>query len=831
MKASFPFKVAAGYVFLVLVVCLASRLVYTSMNSLMLISREEDRLAERRSVADSLVHDFMDVSNNGQSIILGLVDDVREFDRSLGQAARHADMLKGMTDSLGQKERIDSLKALLALKRENTLMIRRAMELERDSRGAYFETRLTDLQEGRDSLVVYHPVVEERPQEPAMETVYEVVKSRKGFFARLGDAFRRQRADTVTVRRDTTAAAAVRDTVVHEIDIADSVAGVLAGIQAEEARMRRMGLDRLAVRERDLQALSVDLANRIGLLLEDIRKVEQESFNAAVESDGDQRRGIMRKVLFLAAGALLLAAVLLLLVWRDSRRARRYREGLEAAKAETERIMEQRERLLLTITHDIKAPAASIAGFTELATLHGVGPKASSYLASIRNSSTHLLRLVGQLLDYHRLVDGKVEVQQSSFSARKLVLGCVGELLPQAGSKEIGLVADVDGCGDTMLRGDALRISQVLENLVGNAVKYTQRGGVTVKAWVRGGKLCLTVEDTGQGMTKEECERAFEAFTRLPGSQGVEGVGLGLSITRDLVELLGGRISLESEKGRGTSFHVVLPVEVTDVEDLEGPGLEAGPRVEALSCGSMRVMVLDDDALQLRLLSEMLGMLTAGKWEVVTCQDAGGCLEALSGGGFGLLITDIEMPAMGGREIISRVDRDGMAVIGMTAHGRDIEASLLASGFDACLFKPFTIAELSDTLSRVVPGVAGNPAPPPAAPASGDAFGRYAPLAAFAGDDDGAAREILSCFLADLEGNAESFRRALDTGDRHLAAQAAHRAMPSLSMVGARCVGALGLLSEANVPNVSDGDFAACVRGVIDELGEMALELGGLLGP
>ncbi len=816
-RSNIPLKVAVGYVFLVLVVALALWLLYGNMKSLMLIDDEEQQLMERRCVADSLINGFMDVDNKGHSIMFGLSRDMVEFDLSLDKTMDIADRLRGMTEEPEQKSRIDTLNILLLQKRKNTVLMMTAMAA--DNSGKYYENRLSDFQEGKDSMMIYTHTADTTKNN---ETVYEVVKTKKGFFPRLGDAFRRQHADTVVMSRNSNLEI---DSITHNIDVADSVADVLSDIKQVEEKLRKEGLDRITARQKSLQMVSVNLASRIERLLYDIRKGEQDAFRTAINGDIAQRRDTMKKVMLLSVVSLVLSVILIVYVWRDSRRERHYRENLENAKAETERIMAQRERLLLTITHDIKAPAASISGFAELMEEQTVDKQLVSYLSSIRSSALHLLHLIGELLDYHSLEDGKIQVQSVSFSARQLVNGCVDEMLPHAKSKGITLSCDTEGCGELMLRGDELRITQILENLVSNALKYTAEGSVSVIAFVRDGKLCMTVADTGQGMTKEESERIFEAFTRLQGAQGIEGVGLGLSITKELVSLLDGSINLTTEKGKGTEFRVVIPVEITEVKEIPaGQKSQDDKDVNILlSSECQDILVIDDDPLQLKLLTEMLHRLTNGKWKVTTTQQVSEGLQLLDNHKFTVLITDIEMPAMSGKDLIGSFDHEGIVVIGMTAHERDIESSLLASGFNACLFKPFTIRELADVLSGVTGAVITTTDKETSKEAE-----RFSALTAFAAGDEEAEREILSCFKHDLEQNVISLRDAIKTNDRKEISRIAHKALPSLSMVNTNVAETLKLLSPKEIGNVTDDNLNKYVAEVVKEMENLINELASV---
>ena len=216
--------------------------------------------------------------------------------------------------------------------------------------------------------------------------------------------------------------------------------------------------------------------------------------------------------------------------------------------------------------------SASIAGFIDLLSEYVDRPKAVGYLQSISGSANYLLQLVSALLDYHKLESGKAERHEVSFQPTALVSECVAQMQPLAMAKQLRLVTDINVAEDMFCRSDAFRIKQIVNNLVSNAIKYTDEGEVRVGITVLNGWMTLSVSDTGCGMTPEELQSVFNAFTRLPGAQGKEGVGLGLTITREIVTLLGGRINVASTKGKGTTFRVCLPVKVVANQGIHSGG-------------------------------------------------------------------------------------------------------------------------------------------------------------------------------------------------------------------------------------------------------------------
>lgn len=770
-------KIITGYAILAIVLVFAAQMVYDSTRSLTDLNNASERLMERRNIVDSLVYSMLDAANAERSVMMGDTRQWQRFSTSLAESQRKAMQLKQLVSDSVKAMRMDTLANLLAAKRDNAMMV---LNILADASGdAVYARKVHDLQSGRDSVVI-HP--NEITNASNRETVYNIVSTRRGFFRRLSDAFRRQRSDTIATtmqsgRTDSTAMA-------QGINIADSVAEALADIHHEIKRADTRRQDAIDNRTRSLKLVSIQLAWRTGQMLEDIQSDEHNAMQRAINADMAARRATMMKIAMLALLAIGAAIVLIVYTLRDIRRQRRDHERIVEAKNETERIMQQRQRLLLTITHDIKAPVASISGFIALLREWVSQPKPVAYLDSIRSSAEHLLQLVGALLDYHQLESGKATTHAVSFNPARLVSDCATQARPVANKKNLEVVCCLRPGADCMCQADAFRIRQILNNLIGNAVKYTDRGTITVSAALNGSQLTMSVADTGSGMTESEQQRIFNAFTRLPDAQGKEGVGLGLSITREAVSMLGGTIRVVSQKGKGSKFTVTLPVTVDTVQSAQ-PATIAGnsaPNVACVKSSShpIKVVVVDDDRLQLQLLGEMMARMENICLDIHVTSSADEAIEMIGRLRPQLVFTDIEMPQMSGREMLRRIDRNGIKTVAITAHDQSIYTELRAEGFDACLFKPFNVQTLAATLCQLT-GIAPSVSIPTASVSDAQQDTTlFAPLLVFAEGDAEAEQQI----IADTRQSIADYLSMLnDPNDTASIAKAAHKAMPLLKML------------------------------------------------
>ena len=838
-------KIITGYILLAVVIAIATWQVYDNSRLFVALNNASEQLLKRRDVVDSLVCSLLETNNAERSVLLGEGSEWPHFNRSVATSEQMAKQLKPFIADQGQRQRIDTLVELIHMKRENTKRVAQLMAF--DNRDAFYRNKVQALQSGRDSVVIHSKLYGQHGQR---EKVYEIIKSKRGFFRRLGDAFRRQHTDTVGVTNilhDTKA-----DSTAQRINIADSVANILTDIQNEEQKQNSRQQENVAARLNRLQRVSLQLSQRTGLLLEHIQHEEKNALQKALGHAMQSRHKMVVRIAIIGLVAILIAALLVAYILRDIKRERRDQQRIVETKAETERIMAQRERLLLTITHDIKAPAASIAGFIELLSEQVSRPKALAYIDSMRHSAIHLQQLVAALLDYHLLESGKAERHDVSFVPQQLAKSCVEEFKPMAAEKglDITLGTLTPNCGD-LWRSDAFRVKQIMSNLIGNAVKYTDRGGVKVEIRISPRQhLIIYVSDTGRGMSQADCQRIFDAFTRLPNGQGKEGVGLGLSITREVVQMLGGTITVTSEEGKGSCFTVSLPIkkeekkQKKDVEEnvasveTDRSSTEAKKATTENNCATngandatngnndatteINILAVDDDALQLELFKEMAQKIGGAKLNISTTTSASEAIKLAEETKPQIMFTDIEMPEMSGKDMLKHVKNSDMSTVAMTAHDPSIMTSLKKAGFSTCLFKPFNAATLAATLAQIT-------RLPLSVKTAEQKASFFAPLTAFAEGDTEAEREILT----QVGESIKEYRQMLEQGlksngeelQRDSISRAAHKAMPLLTMLKPGQCGWLQAITPEHIKDTSAENSTALAMRLEKELEEISKKL------
>ena len=749
-KNNIPVKVSIGYAAVAIIMVLAIALVYGNTKSIIAINQASKEYIAKKNTADSTMTSLL-----------------KEEQENLRQLS---DAMAGKPDKNYLREKVNSL---------NT---------------------------GKDSVVVHSKA----PQtHEAKSTTVEVVKTRKGFFRRLADAFKKEHAETLSVKKDSDMA--VVDTVVTPVNVAENVADILQQIEKKENHEKRSHADNMNKEVEDLKVVSTQLALRSAKQLSDVHQKERGAMQRAISQAMEARRDLLWQMGLLAIVTIAAVMVLIVVIWRDSKKEREYQESLEAANEEIQCVMNQRERLLLTITHDIKAPAASIAGFIDLMGDYVSSRKGMECLHNIKNSAVHLSHLVASLLDYHQLENGLMKVRPTTFSLVRLVAECVEGMRLRAEEKGLRLSYDTTKAEGLFL-ADAFRIRQILDNLVGNAIKYTDCGGVTVKTLVSKvmGKhqLALSVKDTGKGMTTEDKRKVFQAFARLGNAQGIEGAGLGLSITKELVALLDGEIHVYSTVGKGSIFTVTIPVEPSKEETTKKDARKA--------FANHKILILDDDKLQLQLIQEMLRRIVDDSWRVFACGHVVDALTTLHNERPALMLMDIEMPEMNGTEMIRHVNHAQMTVVAMTAHDNSIKGQLLEAGFDDCLFKPFGIDQLARILGKEAKGqVVADDTTPTDGPSS-----RFDSLVAFAGGDEDAAREIVSTVKEELARHLSDLKEMRESAILPVEniGKVAHKLLPIASMTRMESVEALTALSPERIHGIGEGQIREYLKMVINEL-------------
>ncbi len=472
---------------------------------------------------------------------------------------------------------------------------------------------------------------------------------------------------------------------------------------------------------------------------------------------------------------------------------------LVRARLEAEQASVAKGEFLANMSHEIRTPLNGVIGITELALRHASDPELQEQLAMIKSSADSLMTLVDDILDFSKVEAGRVELTEEVFDLRELVSEAME--IPAVEAREAGLhfAVEIDDGVPRVLLGDPQRLRQVLTNLVGNSLKFTERGGVNIRVepvgeasdrpWIR-----FQVSDTGIGIPPERHQVIFDAFAQADGSttRRYGGTGLGLAISSRLVELMGGRIQLESVEGQGSSFWFdarfvrlddgVLAPAPTDRSRADRRKADDTPPRHGL-----RVLLAEDNPINQRVA---LSMLQQRGHDVVVVGDGLAAVKAVSTTRFDAVLMDVQMPELDGLEatrIIRERERGGdghLRIVAMTAHAMpgDRERCLKA-GMDAYLAKPFRIRELRQALEGDQPEQIDSP--PSDERASGSQVLNEDELRARTRGDRALVEELVVIFKASSEELVSKMRAELKAGNGEDFTRAAHSLKGAASMMAA----------------------------------------------
>lgn len=565
---------------------------------------------------------------------------------------------------------------------------------------------------------------------------------------------------------------------------------LLTEIKQQEARTQRF----LAKKEMDINQNDLELSQQLRSI---IQALEQEVMSNSI-NENLKKQVLVKRSTRLAGGAAILGiivvAIFTFLIYRDFWKVQTYRLKLEREKKYSESLLKSREQLIATVSHDLRTPLNTISGYVELMESTGLTARQMAYLKNVRSASQYVDRLVNDLLDFSRLEAGKIKLEKIPFVLGNLIRETAYNLRELHKKKsDIELLLEVDERLETAVKGDPFRIRQILTNLIGNAYKFTEKGFIKVKANVVDETptdriVVIKVIDSGIGIPKKKQRIIFREFTQAKSDTDKKygGYGLGLTISRKLAELLGGSLNLISEMGKGSTFIVRLPLEISAVAL---PLKKSGPK--EIDSGKS-VLIIDDDTAMLQMLTEMCKSIGIKPIPINDFKR----LDTESPYRYSVVLTDIQMPGTDGFEVLKSLKSgkykhySGQAVIAMTGR-RDLEQQIYTkAGFTKVLAKPFTKGQLMDAFEEALPIMEESRQPQSPAPVSdkSNALYDFDLLLPFVGGNRDALEEVLATFIKETGSNLKLLSDAINKGNLEDSSHIAHRMLPMCRQIRAQTV-------------------------------------------
>ena len=642
-------KILFGYIILVAIITSMVAVLFHERNRVEAIETEAVAIRQIRRDGNTILHQISVLAYHGETALSWTEEDLAEY-REL--RLRTDSMLRAIHNAeFVRQGHIDTLRGLLASKEAHLYQI----------------MRLSRQQDSTDDLLLKRLPAAVR-QATRLRTVTRKKKGVPGWFGA---------KETVHLPPDTVT--------LHSLN------RELLSIQEERQKDIDSYADSLRGHNKELNRELLTLITRMDGQFQSALDTREERLKISY----DRSTSIITS---LVLSAVFLLFISYLVIHRDIRMRGKDRKRLEETIEQNTTLLEMRKNIILTISHDIRAPLNIISGSAELAMDTREKKRRNTHLDNIRIVCKHVVHLLNNLLDVYRLNEAKETRNDVPFNLNGLLERIASGFSHVVTNKGILFRQDFKDT-DVNLYGDVDRIEQIMDNLLTNAVKFTESGTITLSACYHEGILMLEVKDSGIGMSPETLSRIFRPFERLTSATNVDGVGLGLSITKGIVRLLGGEIDVTSNVGQGTTFRVTLPLSITD-EPVESEN-KMLPHPEHLP---RNVLVIDDDTMFLDVIKEML------ERNGITCtlfSSAKEIVKAIRGKDYDLLLSDILMPGTSGFDLLDLLRNSNVGnsreipVIAMTARGDREKEAFFRAGFTDCIYKPFSSSELLSLLSTI----------------------------------------------------------------------------------------------------------------------------------
>ncbi len=473
-----------------------------------------------------------------------------------------------------------------------------------------------------------------------------------------------------------------KDTLINSSEKIDSILQKSKSVLTEVKKKNIASENALLKQEIEITQNDLELSQQLQHIIESF---EQESLDN-VKKNNSLKESVLKKSIRLAGLTAIVGFLIVgffsFLIIRDFWKGQLYRQKLEKEKQFSDSLLKSREQLIHTVSHDLRSPLNAILGYTELLEQTSLSEKQHKFLNNIKSESGYVENLVTDLLDFSKLKSGQLTIHEIDFNPYDLLKETAENIAKLSTNKNVSLTLSIAENANKMVHGDSFRLKQILTNLIGNAYKFTPKGSVTVEAKIIINSLVVSIIDTGIGIPETKLKSVFKEFTQANNKteQNYGGYGLGLAISKKLVGLLNGRISVKSSVGHGSSFTIEIPIT---------PAKTKVTRQKPIS----KILIIDDDKSLLNMFGEMVKNIGI---QPILCNNFSEIEKTNTQLKYNAILTDIQMPQLSGFDVLHMLKSGvyehykNQPIIAMTGNHNFNVRDCLNKGFSGVLLKPYT---------------------------------------------------------------------------------------------------------------------------------------------
>lgn len=809
-------KVIAGFGLALSIVLAAIYLTYTSftklLNSVDVLSRPNTKLAEMQftlatiSTAESSIRAYtLTTKEEHFKAYLSHLDTIKSQIDSLHLLMQYNPQEVAQVDSIAAllKAKQESLERYVALKKEQQSLDYSAKAMRQIASTVEEQPLATTIKQ-HTTTTISDRLTNLPVDTPTVEPVQEVPKEEKKGF--LNKIFSKKEKEEPKV-----AASAPPRVIVPQLNVTQEIkidTNSTAPPAAPLAKVRRIlhNVQRESDRKKEqLQAKELALLQQDKQIMDQVRnmmyKMEHNEQERMLQNSLNARavaKETSMVLLLIGVFGLVAGVAFIILILRDLTRSNNYKAKLILAQKEAVQLARAKEAFVANMSHEMRTPLNVILGFSQQLRHTPLLPQQEEHLQAVNGAGEHLLHIVNDVLDLSKIEVGKLHINHTVFSLKQLLKEVEQAFALKASTKRVHFLFRADETIPDTLQGDALRLKQVLFNLVDNAIKFTHQGQVLVGVRLKSIRrtrvvLSIAVSDTGIGIPEDRIQHVFGEFNQADSSilRKYGGTGLGLSISRKLVKMLGGTLSVHSTSGKGTTFTFVLPLQVSNVALPVAPNIAAA---QSTTFQGLKALVIDDDAFS-RKLCELI--LTRWGMQVYLANDGQEAMDQVYQHQFDVVLTDIQLPGISGKTVARNIRKHDkqVPILALTANILSNEEGFYDNtAISGHLLKPFTEQELHQKLTEVLPEVPVVPEPvvlPEAIVPQEQPTGQLYDLSEmrlFTGPDNETLVAILEVLLADQQQSLEDLSSAAAEGQWEKAANVAHKMLTAFKHLKAHTV-------------------------------------------